>query len=100
MATPDFPAYRLRSESLTRTDSAGRPLYCITSSGNIRRTRKVSPRVRQLVVERDGRRCVQCGGTQGGLEVDHIVRYADGGSNAPENLRTLCHDCHVSRGDT
>lgn len=28
-------------------------------------------------------------------EVDHIIAYADGGRCVPENLRTLCHPCHV-----
>lgn len=27
-------------------------------------------------------------------EADHIVQWADGGSNEPENLRTLCLPCH------
>lgn len=27
-------------------------------------------------------------------EADHIVQWADGGSNEPENIRTLCLPCH------
>jgi 5-methylcytosine-specific restriction endonuclease McrA len=31
------------------------------------------------------------------LEVDHVVAVKDGGSHHPDNLRTLCRDCHKAR---
>lgn len=31
-------------------------------------------------------------------EVDHIVRITDGGDDNPDNLRLLCHRCHVIVG--
>ena len=31
------------------------------------------------------------------LEVDHIIRLADGGTNAQSNLQTLCTVCHQNR---
>jgi 5-methylcytosine-specific restriction protein A len=31
-------------------------------------------------------------------EVDHIVPVKDGGTDDPENLRLLCHGCHVAAG--
>lgn len=48
---------------------------------------------------RDGHKCVTCGSRQA-LEVNHIVPrvgegYGWGCWNHPENLETLCHDCHV-----
>lgn len=52
--------------------------------------------LRQLILERDGG-CVLCGKEWAAFEVDHIVRVIDGGTDAPENLRTLCHRCHVAR---
>ncbi|ACZ29618.1 HNH endonuclease [Xylanimonas cellulosilytica DSM 15894] len=75
----------------------GEPLYRMNDSGSIRRTRQASSTTIRRVKERDGYRCVWCGSADN-LEVDHIVRYADGGSNTPDNLRTLCHGCHGSRG--
>lgn len=33
----------------------------------------------------------------GRLEVHHIKFVSDGGGDEPENLVTLCHDCHVKR---
>ena len=46
---------------------------------------------------RDGYKCRSCGkrakdGAR--LEVHHIRRRADGGSDTPDNVVTLCHECH------
>ncbi len=30
-------------------------------------------------------------------EVDHIVRLADGGTDHPSNLQSLCEDCHKEK---
>ena len=47
---------------------------------------------------RDGYKCRACGKSkqQDGvrLEVHHIIRRADGGTDVPENVVTLCEDCH------
>jgi hypothetical protein len=75
----------------------GKPLYTMTRSGNIRRTKKVSPRTRAAVIERDGGRCVECE-AGGPFEVHHIIRYIDGGPNTPDNLQTLCVPCHQAKG--
>jgi 5-methylcytosine-specific restriction protein A len=54
--------------------------------------------VRQMVLRRDGYRCVVCGidvSNRGEARVDHIERVRDGGAVLdPANLRTLCvlHD--------
>lgn len=53
---------------------------------------KVSPGRRDRILARDGR-CLRCGATTE-LEVDHIVPVAHGGSNADENLQTLCRRCN------
>lgn len=45
--------------------------------------------IRREVLDRDGG-CVMAGRHEGGLEVDHIVPIAQGGTNAHANLRTLC----------
>lgn len=49
--------------------------------------------VRQMVLERDGRRCQACGGWGG--QVHHIVARRRGGSDDPSNLMTLCGPCHM-----
>ena len=30
-----------------------------------------------------------------GLEIHHIIPVSQGGGDEPENLTTLCHDCHL-----
>lgn len=51
-------------------------------------------KVRPLVLERDGFRCTKCGCTDN-LHVHHIVEKSKGGSNALDNLITLCKECHA-----
>ena len=48
---------------------------------------------------RDGYKCRTCGKSPRDdssvkLEVHHIIRRADGGTDVPDNVVTLCHDCH------
>lgn len=60
------------------------------------RNRSAIPaRVRRGVLERDRFRCrgAGCGNTRF-LSVHHLVPREAGGSNAPENLVTLCEGCH------
>lgn len=62
--------------------------------------------VRQLVLKRDDYSCQLCGtvGSQAGgnttLHLHHKVSTADGGSNEPSNLMTLCEDCHYHHHST
>lgn len=86
-----------RNPMLTKTDAQGRPLYKLTRSGGLKRARELDKDTKRRVIKRDGGVCVWCQSTTR-LEVDHIIRYADGGSNRMDNLRALCHSCHVSRG--
>jgi len=57
---------------------------------------------RREVIIRDSYICQGCG-AEGGpkgdadLEVHHITPVSEGGSDDPENLETLCSDCHDSR---
>jgi 5-methylcytosine-specific restriction endonuclease McrA len=71
-----------------------------------RRARR-SPATRSLrlaIFERDHFRCLACGrspATDAGctLQVDHIVPASQGGPTTPDNLRTLCAECNLGRGD-
>ena len=64
----------------------------------VRELAKAPAGTRKAVLERDGHRCVACGASGVRFEVDHIVPLAAGGSNHPDNLRTLCRACHRQRG--
>ena len=55
--------------------------------------------VKEYVRCRDGYKCQHChhkGDSETKLEVHHIVQRKDGGSDMPDNLMTLCHDCHAA----
>lgn len=62
--------------------------------------RKLNPKLRYKILQRDGFKCVLCGNTalNTTLEVDHIVKVENGGQNIEDNLRTLCHECNLGRG--
>ncbi|MER5883099.1 HNH endonuclease signature motif containing protein [Streptomyces sp. NPDC001941] len=49
--------------------------------------------VRPSALARDRFACVRCG-VRDGLEVDHIVPVAQGGTWTLDNAQTLCRSCH------
>lgn len=52
-------------------------------------------KIRDRVLDRDGRECVNCG-AESNLTVHHIVPISDRGTNWMSNLVTLCRKCHRS----
>lgn len=60
--------------------------------------RQLSHWTRMSVLRRDRYQCVFCG-HGGRLEVDHIIPWSAGGSDDPDNLRTLCHRCNQTRSN-
>lgn len=51
---------------------------------------------RMQVADRDGGKCAFCGAGSDDWHVDHIIAVQDGGGcYGLENLRTLCHPCHL-----
>ena len=77
----------------------------------LRRVQRARPRrspmpvkLRTAILKRDGEQCVKCGASPKKnsavtLEVDHIVPVAEGGTNDPENLQTLCWSCNQGKTD-
>ena len=55
-----------------------------------------TPWTMKLIHERCGGACVECGDT-GGLEFDHIVPIALGGTGDPENGQLPCRACHKEK---
>jgi 5-methylcytosine-specific restriction endonuclease McrA len=61
-----------------------------------RNTTTIPPKTRRLVLARDRHRCQTpgCPNTHY-LEIHHIIPRSQGGTNAPDNLTTLCSSCHA-----
>lgn len=55
--------------------------------------RKAQKETRKTVLLRDTERCRKCGKARE-IEVHHINPWDHGGLTEPDNLITLCHDCH------
>lgn len=61
----------------------------------------LNPSLRWKILTRDKFRCVVCGATskQKQLHVDHIYPKSLGGNDKETNLRTLCFECNMGRGN-
>lgn len=67
-------------------------------------SRSISLSTRYRVLVRDRFACQICGRSPASepgvvLHVDHIHPWSKGGDNSPENLRVLCFDCNLGKGD-
>lgn len=62
--------------------------------GKRKKNTDIDSRSRNEVHERDGRRCVYCGRTDKPMELAHFISRAKGGKGIPQNLLSLCIDCH------
>jgi 5-methylcytosine-specific restriction endonuclease McrA len=56
-------------------------------------------KLKQYTYERDGGKCRYCGLSVEYLDTHchHIMPLSEGGTNHPDNLKTLCRDCHKKR---
>jgi hypothetical protein len=73
-----------------------------TSSARTFRESRVTLSVRKrfFVLKRDRYMCRLCKATGVPLEVDHVVPVARGGSDALDNLQTLCIPCNRGKRDS
>ena len=53
--------------------------------------------LRRAILERDGK-CLACGANED-LTLDHIVPRSKGGSDAEDNLQTLCRKCNSAKSN-
>lgn len=55
--------------------------------------------LRQIILERDGWACVDCGTKRGRLEIDHVkpVRHSPELAFDPANCATRCSACHTRK---
>lgn len=59
--------------------------------------RSISAEVRREVWRRDEGKCVDCGSRER-LEYDHIIAFANGGSNTARNIELRCEVCNRRKG--
>ena len=58
----------------------------------------ITPKVRQIVEERDGGRCIFC--KRPGRGEAHFISRAHGGLGIPANIITVCRECHELMDNT
>lgn len=58
----------------------------------------IPQRVKDIVWNRDGAKCVECGSKEN-LEYDHIIPYSKGGSDTDRNLQLLCERCNRTKSN-
>ena len=68
------------------------------------KSRSINLAVRYKILVRDNFTCVICGRSPANnqgviLHIDHILAWSKGGTNDPSNLRVLCSDCNLGKGD-
>lgn len=70
-------------------------------NGASRTTAAEWKRLHRLAKQRLPYRCAQCGAEpvtgRGGLELDHVVPVAEGGTDGFDNLQWLCASCHAEK---
>lgn len=79
---------------------------CIVCNGDLVRIspkqerRKLTPKVRFIILKRDDFTCQYCGQSAPSveLEVDHIVPISRGGITLEQNLITACKECNIGKG--
>lgn len=59
----------------------------------------ISKKVKDEVWERDGHRCIICGSYQA-MPNAHYIARSHGGLGIPQNIVTLCFECHFDYDHT
>ena len=53
----------------------------------------ISKKVKDIVLERDGGKCIICGSSHA-MPNSHFIRRSQNGKGIPENIVTMCQTCH------
>ena len=54
----------------------------------------ISKKVKDIVWERDGGKCIICGSIYA-MPNSHFIRRSQNGKGIPENIVTMCQRCHM-----
>jgi 5-methylcytosine-specific restriction endonuclease McrA len=57
-------------------------------------------RLRNIIIERDGQRCVYCGVDLelNEIHIDHVIPESKGGPTNIQNLQVTCRKCNTEKG--
>lgn len=61
------------------------------------KARRDAVKIRAVLVERYGSRCMCCG-CKGFLTIDHIIPVTRGGKTTIKNCQLLCRPCNLAKG--
>lgn len=53
----------------------------------------ITKKVKDIVWERDGEKCIVCG-SRYAMPNSHFIRRSQNGKGIPENIVTMCQSCH------
>lgn len=100
----EYPNKELVSEPVDKTPLAKRPKSSQEPINKHRTKRAVNDRLRFRIMRRDNFKCQDCGRSPAIdpkiiLHVDHIKPWSKGGETTFENLRTLCSNCNIGKGN-
>lgn len=61
---------------------------------------RIPTKLRKMVIERDGERCVYCDEdlTNSEIHLDHVIPESQGGPTNYENLQVTCRKCNLAKG--
>lgn len=100
----EYPNEKLVSESVDKKPLAKRAKSSQEPTNKHRTKREVNDRLRFRVMRRDNFKCQYCGRSPATdpkiiLHVDHIIPWSKDGETTFENLRTLCSNCNIGKGN-
>jgi hypothetical protein len=85
-----------RQKLTTQRINRAKSISALDSDPIISRRGAIPDDIKLLVWERDHGKCVKCGSNVE-LQYDHIIPFALGGANTPENLQVLCGKCNRAK---
>ncbi len=99
-----YPNKKIVSESVNKTPLTRRPKSSREPINKHRTKREVNDKLRFRIMKRDNFKCQCCGRSPALdpkiiLHVDHITPWSKGGETTFENLKTLCSNCNIGKGN-
>jgi hypothetical protein len=99
-----YPNKEIATGPLDKTPLAKKPNPSRQPINKHRTKREVGDRLRFRIMKRDSFKCQCCGMSPAldykiTLHVDHITPWSKGGETTFENLRTLCSNCNIGKGN-